>query len=227
MKMFSARELLRLHLEAVWGISLPDLTMAHHDVAATGLQPPWHLYSAQMDSDTLFIWRADVLAQTRVDLQQHLAHSPGYKKQAEIALVQTEPSVMDLQRASSLARPLTRDDYPLMESSEAGWGDYFLQEHVAPVFGVVEDHRVVSIAHSSRRTKQACELGVETLPQARHRGFALAVTLLWANAIKQEGLIPFYSAMAENSSSLKLAHSAGYRPFVEGTTITPIQETRV
>jgi predicted GNAT family acetyltransferase len=91
-----------------------------------------------------------------------------------------------------------------------------------PVFAVIAENRLLSVAHSSRRTALACELGVETHAQARRRGFALAVTLLWANAVEQEGLLPFYSAMAENSASLKLAHSAGYRPFVRGTTITPV-----
>jgi len=71
----------------------------------------------------------------------------------------------------------------------------------------------MSLAHSSRRTKEACELGIDTLPEARRRGYALAATILWTRAVIQEGLVPLYSALAENTASLRLAAAAGYRVF--------------
>lgn len=225
----SSRELLRLHLEAVWGISLPELTSTHNEVTTTGAQPPWHLYIGELEAEQLFIWRSELSMPARTKLLHNLEHKTepptGYQMRSEVALTRTAPSVMDLQAASSMARPLSQADRQLMEDYETGWSAYFLQEQVTPVFGVIEENRILSVAHSSRRTTQACELGVETHPQARRRGFALAATLLWAHAVEQEGLLPFYSALAENSASLKLAHSAGYRPFVRGTTFTSIQDT--
>ena len=79
--------------------------------------------------------------------------------------------------------------------------------------------RVVSLAHSSRRTHEACELGVDTLPEARRRGYALAVTTLWARMVLQEGLVPLYSALAGNRASLALAAAAGYRVFAHIVTL--------
>ncbi len=41
------RELLRLHLEAVWTISLPALDGASVELPASRALPPWSLYQAQ------------------------------------------------------------------------------------------------------------------------------------------------------------------------------------
>jgi RimJ/RimL family protein N-acetyltransferase len=60
---------------------------------------------------------------------------------------------------------------------------------------------------------EACELGIDTLPEARRRGYALAATIVWTRAVMQEGLVPLYSALAENTASLRLAAVAGYRVF--------------
>ncbi|MGZ6390962.1 MAG: GNAT family N-acetyltransferase, partial [Ktedonobacterales bacterium] len=89
----------------------------------------------------------------------------------------------------------------------------------APVLIVVEDGRIVCLAHSSRRREHACARGHDTRPAARRRGYALAATVLWAEAVAAEGREPFYSALAENSASLALAHAAGYRPFAHGVSV--------
>jgi predicted GNAT family acetyltransferase len=84
---------------------------------------------------------------------------------------------------------------------------------------VVVAGRLLSLAHSSRRTAEACELGIDTLPEARRRGYALAATVVWSATIRAEGLTPIYSAFAENTASLRLAEAAGYRAFVRGLTL--------
>jgi len=56
-------------------------------------------------------------------------------------------------------------------------------------------------------------LGIDTLPAARRKGYALAATILWAHTVLQEGLVPLYSAFANNAPSLRLAAAAGYRAF--------------
>ena len=88
-----------------------------------------------------------------------------------------------------------------------------------PLIGVVVDGRLVSLAHSSRRTLEACELGVDTLPEARRQGYALAVTIVWARMVLQEPLVPLYSALASNEASLALAAAAGYRAFAHVVTL--------
>ncbi len=78
---------------------------------------------------------------------------------------------------------------------------------------------LLSLAHSSRRTVEACELGIDTLPEARRRGYALMATVVWAATVVQEGLVPIYSAFMTNTASLRLAAAAGYRIFASGATI--------
>jgi len=120
---------------------------------------------------------------------------------------------MDMATAQALARPLTPDDHSLIEIFEPGSSDYYLHTDRCPLIGVVVEGRLLSVAHSSRRTSEACELGIDTLPEARRRGYALAATVLWAAGVAQEGLVPLYSALIENEASLRLAAAAGYRKF--------------
>jgi hypothetical protein len=139
---------------------------------------------------------------------------------AEIALSQVAPPALDLAVAERIARRLMIEDRALVETFAQDSASYYLDTPaVAPVFGVVESGQLLSIAHSSRRTAEACELGVDTAPDARRRGYGLAVTALWAAAVAAEGLVPLYSARADNVASLALAHAAGYRPFARSVSI--------
>ena len=87
---------------------------------------------------------------------------------------------------------------------------------------MVEQGRLLSIAHSSRRTDRACELGINTLPTARRRGFARACVLAWAEAVAAEGLEPLYSANAANTASLALAAACGYRPIARAAQVPAV-----
>ncbi len=117
-------------------------------------------------------------------------------------------------------RTLSPADDPLIEAFEPGSAAYFAELRRAPVIGVEADGQLVCIAHSSRRTAAACELGIDTLPQARRHGYALLATVQWAEAVAAEGLVPLYSASAENTASLALAAAAGYRPFARAAYAT-------
>ncbi|WP_236022851.1 GNAT family N-acetyltransferase [Dictyobacter formicarum] len=220
---FTDRELLRLHVEAVWGVTLPAVDNTSIELSATGLQPDWLLYVGKLAAETIFIWRPDVTPGQRQQIAHwHPTNQPGaagYAATYERAFVLSHAPATSLATARTIARPLTEADYPLLETYEKGYGEYFFQPQRAPLFGVIKDQRLLSIAHSSRRTNQACELGIETHPQARRQGFGLAATILWANSVYQEGLLPLYSALAENDASIQLAQAAGYRPFVLGATI--------
>jgi hypothetical protein len=127
----------------------------------------------------------------------------------EVALYQAEAPTISIAQA----RLLTPHDWELVEAFEPGSGAYYFDPQRAPLCGVVVDGRLLSLAHSSRRTAEACELGIDTLAEARRRGYARAATILWAASIAREGLIPLYSALATNAASLYLAVSAGYRSF--------------
>ncbi len=137
----------------------------------------------------------------------------------EVALRLSEPPTIEPGAARQSARLLTADDYALIEAFWPGETQRILGSRAHPPIGVVRAGRLLSLAHSSRRTAEACELGIDTLPEARRRGYALAATVVWSAEITMEGLIPIYSALAENTASLRLAAAAGYRPFAHGVSI--------
>jgi len=126
---------------------------------------------------------------------------------------------MSVAAAHHVARLLTPDDQALVDIFDPGEVEYYFHPDRRPLIGVIVEGRLLSLAHSSRRTAQACELGIDTLPMARRKGYALAATLLWAAEVTQEGLVAFYSASAENTASLALASAAGYRAFARAATV--------
>ncbi len=113
------------------------------------------------------------------------------------------------------ARELGEDDAARVEAFEAGSATYFLSPRTSPCVGVVVDGRLVSVAHSSRQTTDAYELGVDTLPDVRRRGYAADTVAHWTELVRQRGLTPIYSAFAWNEASLRLAQSVGYTRRIE------------
>ena len=231
----SARDLLRRHVEAVWWLSLPPLDGEHVTLPGDGAQPPWALYLGELRAGgedeqpigRVHLWRHDVPAADRTWLATQADAALAQPAEAplpdgverEVALIQTAAPALSLDAAAQIARPLTAADRPLLAAVWPGEEDEMLDPIRAPLFGVVVDGRLLTLAHSSRRTPHARELGIDTLPEARRRGYALAATVLWAAAVAAEGAIPFYSARADNTASLALAHAAGYRPFAAGANI--------
>jgi GNAT acetyltransferase len=217
------RELLRLHLEAVWNITLPVLRHAASDTELTDGVVPWSVYLATLGRSRLAIWRPDVEPGERPQLlDEAQAAGPIWdetlKMRREVVFYYPYSRALFRQRpqAAGLARHLTAEDAARIEDFEVDSASYFLDPQRAPCIGAVFDGRLMSIAHSSRRTASACELGVETLPEARRRGYAAAATILWTAGVQDLGLVPIYSAFAWNAASLHLATSVGYRPRIEG-----------
>jgi len=220
--MHSPLALLRLHVEAVWHVQLTN----DFELTSNGMQPPWKLLAADLAAERVFISRPDILPSERAALHQRLDEAlalpdvalPGVNR--EVALVQTAAPHITLETAQRIARPLEPSEHALLHLfyPDAPADDF--QPEQEPFVGVVDDGRLLCLAHSSRRTAAACELGIETHEEARRRGFALATTLVWAELVRREGLIPLYSALTINTASLRLAAAAGYRPFAQVTTIS-------
>jgi hypothetical protein len=220
--MFSPLALLRLHVEAVWYVRLTQDLEPVRD----GAQPPWKLLVADVAGECISIWRPDIAPPEREALRQQIdgalspqqAPRPGVN--CEVALVQTATPHITLEAARRLAHPLLPSEHALLRAfyPDAPADDFRSEQE--PFVGVLHAGRLLCLAHSSRRTAEACELGIETHVEARRRGFALAATLVWADLVRREGLIPLYSALASNTASLHLAEAAGYRPFAHVTTIS-------
>ncbi len=220
------RVLLRLHVEAVWGVQVPPLADDDCELLSTGFQPSWQLYVADIADTRISIWRPDVSRSEREESRQHVDEAldfssplePSTGISREVALSFTAFPTLDLEAARLVARPLTLQDYPLLKLFQPDAPSGLLDSAKRPLVGVIESDRLLCLAHSSRRTSAACELGIDTLPTARRKGYALAATIMWTHLILQEGLVPLYSAFAENTASLHLAEKAGYRAFARGAT---------
>ncbi len=214
-------ELLRLHIEAVWGLALPALDEAPRELILTQNFQPWSLYLGAFAREEVTLWRPDAAPEQRPRLRAQ-ARSAGVQWDAalrmrrEVVFHSPRISPQQQEQAQLQARILSAADTALIEAFEAESAPYFLDPGHAPAVGVVVDGRLVSIAHSSRRTSAACELGINTLPTARRRGYARAATILWTALVQQQGLAPIYSAFAWNTASLHLARSVGYAPRIQG-----------
>lgn len=224
----SERTLLRLHVEAVWGVQLPAILQSDIALSHESKQPSWKLCAATITDDHVTIWRPDVRAAEREALlaraHEALALPPTIADardiSCEVALQQVASPTMDMTIVQQRARPLTSRDRALLRAFQPNSEEYYLHAERRPLIGVISEGRLLSLAHSSRRTSEACELGITTLPAARRRGYALAATILWAASVTEERLIPIYSARVKNQASLSLASAAGYRIFAHIATIT-------
>lgn len=214
------RELLRLHLEAVWSISVPPLVDAHVDLDPNTPLPPWSLYLAHFAVGEVAIWRPETHSNRRVVLlrrghEANIAYDPTLGMRCEVVLRPPDDPPATL--SPHHARLLITTDTALLEAFEAGESSYYLDPQHSPCIGVILDGHLVSVAHSSRRTEQACELGINTLPDARRQGCAKAATLAWTRAVDAEGLTPIYSAFTWNDASRALAAACGYTPAIQGS----------
>ena len=221
------RTLLHLHIEAVWGVRLPPFVFNEVELLRDGSQPLWKLCAAEQASGRVYLWRPDVTTMERAALRlrgsEALAFQPfgtllsGVHR--EVALSQAAFPRFDEATARSIARLLTEKDRSLVEEFQPDAHDYFFGLERQPLIGVVISGQLLGLAHSSRRTPEACELGIDTLPEARRNGYALAATIVWTQAVLQESLVPIYSADASNTASLRLADAAGYRAFARFATV--------
>ncbi|GAC1380618.1 MAG: hypothetical protein NVS4B7_09270 [Ktedonobacteraceae bacterium] len=211
------RKLLRLHIEAVWNVQLSPMHNDMH-ILPVGTMPAWSLYVAQLTNERIHIWRPDIdsanyptllarayaafsLPSTDVDVQ-------GLGR--EVALQLAAQPTLDITTARQIAQPIT---------SFSDLEKYHFTLEQDPVIGVINEGQLLCAAHSARRTAYACELGIDTQPEVRRKGYALAATVLWTVAVVSEGLVPLYSAFVENVASLKLAAAAGYREFARAVYI--------
>lgn len=215
------RELLRLHLEAGWSLTLPALDPPTQDFTITQGLPPWSLYLATLAQEQVAVWQLKVVAEQRPPLRAQagkvgLAWDQTLQMRREVVFQSPLVSPQRQAHARQLVRMLNADDADLIDAFEGGSAPYFLNPQMAPCIGVVVNGRLVSIAHSSRQTPAACELGINTLPDTRRRGYAAAATILWTAIVQQNGLVPIYSAFAWNTASLQLAKSIGYTPSIGG-----------
>ena len=215
------RELLRLHIEAVWDLTLPAINETLHELVLTQRLPPWSLYVGEFAQEQVAIWHSAVAPAQRLPLleqarQARVDDNKAFAMHQEVVFHYPIIGPAQQAQAQQQARVLSVDDTDLINTFEVGSAPIFLKLRNAPCIGVIVDGYLLSVAHISRQTASACELGIDTLPEARGRGYATAATILWTTLVQQKGLVPIYSAHAENTASLHLAKTTGYMPQIHG-----------
>jgi GNAT acetyltransferase-like protein len=218
-------EFLRRHIEAVWDVRVPPLAPGDNDLPPGPAAPPWSLHlSHQANGAVVRCWgwavpqeaRSALLARAEEALARPASETVGPGITREVILRREAAPHLSPAEAARRARPFTVHDAAALRASRIAAR---LEPATAPQCGVFVDGEVVALAHSSRRTAFACELGVETVPHARRSGYALAATVLWTEAVLAEGLLPIYSAHLENGASLALAHATGFRELARAAYI--------
>ena len=158
----------------------------------------------------------DLFAQEPIaaDLRAPLLYSEGF-----IAILQVHASFQRLGKGlayhfpDQIPAPSTKVIRVTKENAELlrdGFPEVIAElDVVQPCMVVVEDGRAVSLCHSVRVSAQAHEAGLETLEAYQRRGHAIAVVSAWAMAVRDLGLIPFYSTSWDNIASQSVARKLG------------------
>ncbi len=107
----------------------------------------------------------------------------------------------------------------LIDGSIAPAHDIWFPTHCFPdgiVYGVVADGQVVSVAHAHRShlmEDRVADLGVETAPAYRRRGYAQTVVSAVVGEMTGRGGEALYSLGPDNLPSLATATSVGFQPY--------------
>ncbi len=223
------RELLRLHLEAVWDLTLPALDDPLHEFVVTQSLPPWSLYLGTFAQEQVALWHPEAGPEQRLWYLEDartagVVWDQAVRMRREVVFHAPLISPQQQAQAQQRARVLTANDVDLLNAMWPEEAPIVLKSQKAPYIGVIVDGRLVSLANSSRQTSSACELSIDTIPEVRRRGYAAAATTLWTAIVQQKGLVPIYSAFAWNTASLRLAESIGYMPSIDGV-YGPVPET--
>lgn len=83
--------------------------------------------------------------------------------------------------------------------------------------GYLENGEVVSVAVTHTAPDETepggtVEIGVETIPAARGRGYALDCLRAVTGILLSRGLVPEYRSVRSNRASARVAQKAGYLP---------------
>jgi hypothetical protein len=169
---------------------------------------------------------------------------PGMKPdavEAELALISSKPIQHSIKFCfhqvpvgidTSVVRKLTSGDYPYFLSfyrsrypgvANLDWTADYFEEITAKecCFGVFENDQLVSATDTPSMPylpEQVQEIGINTLPQYRGKGYARAVTLCCIKALLVKNKCPLWSCAASNNASEGLAYAVGFRKLADVVT---------
>jgi RimJ/RimL family protein N-acetyltransferase len=102
--------------------------------------------------------------------------------------------------------------------------DYFYSiSKSESAFGVFIDKKLVSVTDAADMPymeDKVQEIGINTLPEYRGKGYAKAVSLACIKSSIEKGKCPIWSCAKNNVASEKLAYSVGFRKLADVLTIS-------
>jgi GNAT superfamily N-acetyltransferase len=206
----SARDLLALEMETLWGSDARGRVLgAHHLVAGVTSEDVIVRFGA--DEPDALVERLSGLERTEVPaflqqcqriLDEHygstaLSSGPGYLIPDDLAY-ESDATFVDCTAPRALPRP---------DVWEYGEWEELLAGGAGPWAVALEDDRVAAVAATPASTERAAEAGIWTHPDFRGRGLAAATTARWAQVAKGRTL--FYSTSSDNLSSQRVAARLG------------------
>jgi RimJ/RimL family protein N-acetyltransferase len=216
-------ELMKLHIDALY---THDARGRLVNVNEPGDKPAPRVFLGRTSAGHVLRTRADVPDALVADLVRLVETEPQHaplaqrphcgdaieallSNRAPIERVWTGPAYcVD---ASSLAKPVntvrvTAQDTQLLRTFPDWRDEVRFRE---PFMVAVEAGRAVALCCSVRITAAAHAAGVETLPDARRRGYAAQVVVAWAKAVASLGALPLYSTSTDNVASQGVARRLG------------------
>lgn len=124
------------------------------------------------------------------------------------------PEVLPRQKTEAT---LLADAAPLRRTFP-GWATDFATSQ--PGAAIFQEGTAVAVCFSARTSAGAAEARVNTLPEWRGRGYARAVVLAWAGAVRAAGRTPLYSTSWDNAASRGVARSLGLRLYAADFHLT-------
>lgn len=133
---------------------------------------------------------------------------------------------------SVAARTLTMDDWPAfhmffltVNSADGDWIREYFEDMVkeGACAGVFEDGRLVSCTDAPGMpymAEQVHEIGINTLPEYRKKGYAQAACAQCLQNILEKGKCPLWSTGSDNAASQRVAAKLGFVKYADVLTIT-------
>ena len=89
----------------------------------------------------------------------------------------------------------------------------------APVLGILDNGRAVSVCLCARLSDEAAEAGLNTREAYRGRGYGPRVAAAWGHAIRASGRVPLYSTSWTNTASLSVARKLGLQLYASNWSV--------
>lgn len=216
-------ELMKLHIDALY---THDVRGRLVHVNEPGDQPAPRVFLGRTSEGHILRTRVDVPDALTADLPRLIENEPRraplaqrphcgdaiealLSSRAPIERIWTGPAYcID---ANGLPKPantvrITPDDTQLLRTFPDWREEVSFRE---PFMVAIEAGRAVALCCSVRITDVAHEAGVETLPEARGRGYASQVVSAWAKEVASFGALPLYSTSTDNVASQGVARRLG------------------